>query len=157
MPDSPNSDQSNAIVIPPFLYLGFFVIGLALDYFFPQPLLPDLLQYIVGGAMMAVALVLILSVLPQFRKADTTFSVHGSSSAIVTSGPYRFSRNPAYVSLTLLYLGLAVVIDSIWAAVLVIPVLVILTFGVIAREERYLERKFGKEYLAYKRSVRRWL
>jgi len=157
MPDSPNSDQSNAIAILPFLYLGFFVIGLALDYFFPRPLLPDLVQFVVGGAMMAVAFVLILSALPQFRKADTTFSVHGSSSAIATSGPYRFSRNPAYLSLTLLYLGLAVAIDSVWVAVLVIPVLIILTIGVISREERYLERKFGEEYLAYKRTVRRWI
>ncbi len=157
MPDSANTDQSNAIVIPPFLYAGFFILGLVLDYFFARPLLPDLVQYVVGGVMAAAALALIVAVVPRFRRAETTFSVHGSSSAIVTGGPYRFSRNPAYLSLTLLYLGLAVLLDSVWVAVLVIPVLIIMNIGVISREERYLEGKFGEEYLSYKRSVRRWI
>ena len=157
MHDRTNTDQSNAIVIPPFLYAGFFVLGLILDYFFPQPLLPDLAQYIVGGFALAVAGAIMPFVLRQFRNADTTFSVHGSSSAIITGGPFRFSRNPSYLSLTLLYLGLAVLLDSIWIAVLAIPVLIILRVGVIAREERYLERKFGPEYLDYKRKVRRWI
>ncbi len=157
MNDNTDTDHSNAIVIPPLLYLGFFALGSLLDFFLPQPLLPDLPQYLVGGGMIACSLVIITLVLPRFRKSETTFSVHGPSTSIITTGPYRFSRNPAYVSLTLLYLGLAVVIDSIWIAGLVVPVLVILRFGVIAREEKYLERKFGADYLDYKNSVRRWL
>ncbi len=76
---------------------------------------------------------------------------------IITTGPYRFSRNPSYVSLTMLYLGIAIAADSVWVLAGLIPTLVVMHYGVILREEEYLEAKFGQEYLRYKRSVPRWL
>jgi protein-S-isoprenylcysteine O-methyltransferase Ste14 len=79
------------------------------------------------------------------------------TTAIVTKGPFRYSRNPLYVSLTLLYLGVALIINVLWIVLLVVPVLVVMQRGVIGREEAYLERKFGEKYLSYKARVRRWV
>ena len=77
--------------------------------------------------------------------------------ALVRSGPYRFSRNPIYVAFTLLQIGFAVWLDSAWILAMLAPVLLVMSYGVIAREERYLEARFGEEYRSYARSVRRWL
>ena len=71
--------------------------------------------------------------------------------------PYRFSRNPIYVALTGLYLGIAVMLNSLWLIVLLAPLLIVMRLGVIQREEAYLEAKFGAEYTDYKTRVRRWI
>ena len=84
-------------------------------------------------------------------------AVHQGTSALITDGPYRFSRNPSYVSLTLLYVGLGIILNNAWALLLVIPVLLVMHFGVVLREERHLEAVFGDEYVRYKSTVRRWL
>ncbi len=76
--------------------------------------------------------------------------------SIITNGPYRFSRNPIYLSFTLLQLGLGMWANSAWLVGMLIPTLVLMSYGVIAREERYMARKFRDEYLQYKRAVRRW-
>jgi protein-S-isoprenylcysteine O-methyltransferase Ste14 len=75
----------------------------------------------------------------------------------VTDGPFRYTRNPIYVALTLFYLGIGVVLNALWVLLLIVPLIVVMQLGVITREERYLERKFGDEYLRYKARVRRWL
>lgn len=107
---------------------------------------------------MAIAALIGLSGAWALRRAGTTISVDRPTTAIVASGPYRYSRNPLYVALTLLYLGLgAAALNTLWALVLLPPLLVVIQRGVIEREERYLERKFGEEYRRYKRRVRRWL
>ena len=77
--------------------------------------------------------------------------------SIVTAGPFRFTRNPLYLGVTLIYCGLALVSNTWWGFVLLVPVLLLIHFGVVAREERYLERKFGDSYRQYRASVRRYL
>jgi protein-S-isoprenylcysteine O-methyltransferase Ste14 len=79
------------------------------------------------------------------------------TSAIVTSGPFRFSRNPLYLALTLLYFGLSVAVNTWWGIVVLVPLLIIMHRGVVLREERYLERKFGETYRRYRSKVRRYL
>jgi protein-S-isoprenylcysteine O-methyltransferase Ste14 len=79
------------------------------------------------------------------------------TTALVTEGPFRYSRNPSYVALTLLYVGVALLINALWILLLVVPALVVLRYGVIAREEAYLTRKFGEAYRQYTTQVRRWL
>jgi protein-S-isoprenylcysteine O-methyltransferase Ste14 len=96
-------------------------------------------------------------VLSRFRRAATTFDVRKAASALITDGPYRFSRNPTYLSLTLLCLGLAIVLDSGWVLILLILVFLLMNLWVVRREERHLEAKFGEQYLRYRASVRRWL
>jgi protein-S-isoprenylcysteine O-methyltransferase Ste14 len=89
--------------------------------------------------------------------AGTNISPLKPSINLVNTGPYRFSRNPLYVAITLLYLGFTILLNSWWGVVLLAPVLMVLHWGVVRREERYLERKFGEEYLAYRSQVRRYL
>jgi protein-S-isoprenylcysteine O-methyltransferase Ste14 len=88
------------------------------------------------------------------------------TTALVTEGPCRYSRNPLYVALTLLYLGVAFLVNALWILLLIVPVLVVIRYGIIAREEAYLTRKFGEAYLTrkfgeayrqYTTQVRRWL
>ena len=76
------------------------------------------------------------------------------STVIITTGPFRYLRNPAYVAL---WVGLGVVLDNPWILVLLLPAVLLVHFGVVRREERYLERQFGEEYRRYKASVHRWL
>jgi protein-S-isoprenylcysteine O-methyltransferase Ste14 len=77
--------------------------------------------------------------------------------ALVSVGPYQFTRNPIYIGLVLVYFGLSIILTSLWALLLLIPVLIILQRYVIAREETYLEKKFGEAYRNYKERVPRWL
>ena len=90
-------------------------------------------------------------------KAGTTVNPLRPTTSLVTSGPYRFSRNPLSVSLVVLYLGLSVRIDTLWPILLLLPLLLVFHYGVIQREERYLERKFGDTYRNYCSAVRRWV
>jgi len=79
------------------------------------------------------------------------------TTALVTEGPFRYSRNPIYLALTLLYVGVALLINALWILLLVVPAVLVLRYGVIAREEAYLTRKFGEAYRQYMAQVRRWL
>jgi protein-S-isoprenylcysteine O-methyltransferase Ste14 len=79
------------------------------------------------------------------------------TTALVTEGPFRYSRNPIYVALTLLYVGVALLINALWILLLIVPAVLVLRYGVIAREEAYLARKFGDAYRQYMAQVRRWL
>ena len=151
------TDAAGVIAIPPVIYLAFLGIGIALDLLFPIPLLPDSVQYRAGFAVIAGGGCIMPFVLLQFHRAGTNFDPRKATTALITGGPYRFSRNPSYVSLSLLYVGVGIAADSIWILGLFIPTLAVMHYGVILREERYLENKFGEEYLHYKRRVRRWI
>ena len=92
-----------------------------------------------------------------FRRAGTSPNPYRPSSQLVTTGIYRISRNPMYVGFTLWYLAAACWLNNVWLFVLLPIVLLVMLYGVILREERYLERQFGDEYRAYRKRVRRWL
>ncbi len=145
------------VIPPPPIYGCALLVGLGLDWLWPYPVLPDLAQYWVGGVVIALSFVLIALVLRQFVRAKTSFSSHSPSSALITSGPFRYSRNPAYLSLSMLFVGIGIVVDSVWILGLGIVAVLITHYAVILREEAYLERKFGDEYRTYLVSVRRWL
>ncbi len=150
------TDAAGVIALPPVVYLAVLGIGIALDLLFPIPLLPDSVQYRAGFAVIAGGGCIMPFVLRQFHWARTNFDPRKATTALITGGPYRFSRNPSYVSLSLLYVGVGIAADSIWILGLLAPTLTVMHYGVICREERYLESKFGEEYLRYKGSVRRW-
>jgi protein-S-isoprenylcysteine O-methyltransferase Ste14 len=90
-------------------------------------------------------------------RAQTAVDPSKPTTAIVSDGVFRFSRNPLYLSMTLLYISISLLFNALWALLLLLPLLVIVQIGVIQREEVYLERKFGDEYLRYKSQVRRWM
>lgn len=152
-------DTAGVIAPPPLIFLGFLVVGWAIGRWTPVPGLgldPDARKWLAVG-LIALGLVVEMWAAGQFRKAGTNVVPWAPSTALVTSGPFRFSRNPMYLGFAVTYLGLAVGLDSLAAAVLLAPCLWVMSWGVIAREERYLEARFGEPYRAYRRSVRRWL
>ena len=89
--------------------------------------------------------------------AATNINPFKPTTSIVSSGPFRFTRNPFYLALTLLYVGLTLIANTWWCFALLLPVLLLIHFGVVAREERYLEHKFGETYRQYRARVRRYL
>ena len=150
-------DKANVIALPPLIYATAFVLGLLLHLAFPIHFLPSTLVRWLGSLFILIAGLIVVSALRALRRAQTTFDVSKPTTAIVTEGPFRYSRNPMYVSLTLLYLGVTCWMNALWILLLVVPLLVVIQRGVIAREEAYLERKFGEAYLSYKSRVRRWI
>ena len=107
--------------------------------------------------MIAAGIALAALAMRRFRAAGTNIPTPLPSTALVAGGPYRFSRNPIYLALTLIFLGLAAAANSLWLLLLLPAVLAVMHYGVVLREERYLGGKFGERYLDYKARVRRWL
>ena len=91
------------------------------------------------------------------KRAGTNIRPDQPTLAIVSDGPFRFTRNPLYLALTGLYLSVTLLVDALWPLLSLVPALAVLRWGVVAREERYLEVKFGEQYRAYKSRVRRWV
>lgn len=150
-------DIPGVITHPPFLYAGALAVGAALDTLIPLPALAAGTGLVPGVTLIVLALALAFWCFGLFRRAGTNVPTSRPATAVVTDGPYRVSRNPIYVALTTLSVGIALWINSWWMLGLLIPTLVIMNIGVIDREERYLAAKFGDEYLAFKARVRRWL
>ena len=152
--------HAGVLAPPPLIYFGFLLLGWMLDTYvlhlaFPFEL--TMLVKIVAVALILGGLALEMWAGGLFKKAGTNVVPWSPSTALVNSGPYRFSRNPMYVGFTLVYLGLALGLQSPSAMILSIPCLALMTWGVILREERYLAGRFGQPYLDYKDRVRRWL
>ncbi len=148
---------AGVIAPPPLIYLAGIVIGLVLPNPVPTSILPRGLGYGVGAVLILSAVWISLWGVREMRRAGTAVNPRTPTTALVTTGPFRFSRNPLYVSLTLCYLGIAIAAQSLWALVLLLGVLAVTQYGVIYREERYLEDRFGAEYVRYKERVRRWI
>lgn len=153
---NPTKD-SPGVVPPPAIVLGLIVVGLALDWAWPAPVFDGRAQAILGVLLFAAGLGLVLPCVRLFRRAGTNVPTYRPATTLVTDGPYRFSRNPIYLGLTLAYAGIAVGIDSAWLIVLVVALVGVLDLAVIRREEAYLETKFPDAYRSYKGRVRRWL
>lgn len=144
-------------VPPPAIYLGGFLLGVVLEVGFPVAGPSLALAVVVAVAGVTVWLALDGSAMMLFGRARTAIAPMQPTTALVTSGPYRISRNPMYLGMAVLYLALAISLGVIWALAFLPLVLLIVDPWVIAREEPYLEAKFGQQYLEYKRRVRRWI
>ena len=145
---------------PPVLYLGCLFLGLALDRVLPLPFtLPGaaLIHWTAGGGLIAVGLAIAAAGIRNFSRAATPVPSTQPVRALVTTGIHSWSRNPIYVGMFLLYAGISIAAASPWALLLALPLVVILRYGVVAREEAYLDQHFGDAYRDYKARVRRWL
>jgi len=142
---------------PPVIYLAALLTGIVLNSLWAMSPLSGAWRYILGSVLIVVNVLIMPPVLRRFRRAGTTFDVRKAASVLITDGPYRFSRNPSYVSLTLVYLGVGIILNNGWILLLVVPVLLVMNLWVVRKEERHLETKFGEDYLRYKAAVRRWL
>jgi len=144
------------IAPPPLLFAGPWLAGFLLDLLVTLPRLPVGLR-VVGLPLTAAGVALIGWFFVTMRRAGTPVDPRERPTTLVQAGPFRLTRNPAYVGWTVFYLGLALLTGGRWALVLLPAVLVAVDWGVIRREERYLERQFGADYREYRRRVRRWL
>jgi len=154
---APENDAPGVITFPPVIFAIFFVIGYITDLASPVALGARDIRHIAAAATIGGAVALVLWAGMRFVRARTHVDVRKPATALVTDGPYRLSRNPMYIAASLLYAGVALWLSLVWTLMALIPCLVVLHYGVIAREERYLEAKFGQRYLDYRTRVRRWL
>jgi protein-S-isoprenylcysteine O-methyltransferase Ste14 len=147
------------VIIPPPLAWGLAVIaGLALNRLVPLPFLwADLPAGWLGAMVFVLALALVAWAFVTITRAGSNVPTNRPTTTIIESGPYRFTRNPIYLGMFLALIGLAIAFDDLWLLMMLVPFALIIRYGVVAREEAYLERKFGNVYRGYCSRVRRWL
>jgi protein-S-isoprenylcysteine O-methyltransferase Ste14 len=150
-------DNPGIRVPPPLIYVVPLLLGLLLDKRRHLPFLPRGVARWLGVSLLGAGALLNAWFLLTIRKTDVPIRTDRPVPRLTTGGPFRYSRNPSYLALAMIYAGIASLRDSLWAMLLLAPVLRVMRREVIGREERYLERAFGEEYLAYKGRVRRWI
>lgn len=156
MPET-QTDHPDVVALPPLIVVVFLIVGLILEFFWRTDTLTGAIRFTVGPLLVIAGMWLAFRAVREFRKAETNLEVYRPATALVTTGPYRYTRNPIYLGFTVAYIGIALLADSLWVMGLLLPLLVILHYGVILREEQYLAAKFGAGYRQYQASVRRWL
>ena len=142
---------------PPALFVAPLVIGIVICRFFPVRFLPAGAALPVGLAAVALGIALFAWAVVTMRQAGTSPQPSQPSITLVTWGPFRYSRNPIYLAYTVLYLGIAAAVNSLWALALLPVSLALVARLSIRPEEEYLEETFGDAYRTYRASVRRWL
>ncbi len=152
-----SAESPGVIARPPLLYGAAFVVVLLLRWLYPWPIFDRGVALWAGVTLLVLGVGVALWGGRTMLAAGTNVDPSLPTTAIVTSGPFRFSRNPLYLALTLVYLGLTLAFNAGWGLVLLGPVLLVMHRGVVMREERYLDRKFGEIYRQYRSKVRRYL
>jgi protein-S-isoprenylcysteine O-methyltransferase Ste14 len=157
-PQNPAQDVANrGLVRPPFVYLISLAAGVLIQIATPLSFLPGTLAVPFGVPLVVLAIALFSYSVAKFRAAGTPVPGGKPTTVIVRTGPYRVSRNPIYLAFSLLQLGIAIWVNSLWLLATLVGAVAIIHWVVIPREEHYLERRFGTQYSDYKASVRRWL
>jgi protein-S-isoprenylcysteine O-methyltransferase Ste14 len=155
-----DTGTAGVIARPPLLFLAALLIGLVLDRLlrlpFPVPGI-DLVHWIIGGSLILIGLALAAAGIRNFSRAGTPVRTIEPTRTLVTTGIYGWTRNPIYLGLFLLYGGIGVAAQSPWILILALPLAIAIRYGVVAREETYLERRFGDAYRDYNARVRRWV
>jgi protein-S-isoprenylcysteine O-methyltransferase Ste14 len=157
---SPSPAQATAnpgLVRPPLVYLVSLAAGVLIQLAMPLPFLPRTPTTPLGATLIVVAVALFVWSVRTFRAAGTPIPGNKPTTAIVGTGPYRISRNPIYLAFSLFEFGIAVWADSLWLLATLAGAVAVMNHVVIPREEGYLERSFGAQYLDYRASVRRWV
>ena len=150
-------DHPGVTVAPPILLIGIVLVGVGLQQAWALELPSGSGWLAAAWALLGVGVIVLLACWVQFFWARTNVLHHKPASSLIHSGLYRFSRNPIYVSGLFLQLGVALLMNNLWIVLLVPVSKLVFDRYVIAREEAYLERRFGEDYVNYKRTVRRWL
>jgi len=150
-------DVAGVVAPPPLIFLIPLVVALYEQTSHPVHITTRPVAIALGIVMIVVALPIFISAVTAFKKADTAVVPFQPTTAIVEAWPYSFTRNPIYLAMALVYIGVSLLFNSWWPIFLLPLVLLVIHRGVILREEAYLARKFGDQYLSYKQRVRRWL
>jgi protein-S-isoprenylcysteine O-methyltransferase Ste14 len=149
---------AQVIIRPPVAWGLAVIAGLALNWFLPLSFLPaDLPAGLLGTMVFVLALALVAWAIVTIISAGSNVPTNLPTTAIVEGGPYRFTRNPIYLGMFLGLIGLAIAFDNLWLLMMLVPFALVIRYGVVAREEAYLERKFGDVYRGYRSRIRRWL
>jgi protein-S-isoprenylcysteine O-methyltransferase Ste14 len=152
------ADTANVVVRPPLAWALAVVAGLALNWLLPLPFVPATAPAgWLGAIVFMLALALFAWAITTMTRAGSNVPTSRPTMAIVDTGPYRFTRNPIYLGMVLGLVGLAIAFNTLWLLLALLPFALVIRYGVIAREEVYLERKFGDVYRGYRARVRRWL
>ena len=142
---------------PPAIFVSCILLGAGLQYLRPVGLgIPESIE-IFGYLLVLFGITIVILVAATFRRAGTAIEPWKPTTSIVTTGFYAWSRNPIYAGFCLINIGIGIASNSLWTFVSFIPAAFFLYYVVIAKEEAYLEEKFGEEYLVYKKNVRRWV
>lgn len=150
-------DNAGVIAFPPLMFASTLALGLLVRYFLPTPFFPREIVLPTGAILLIIGVLTLRRAMGTMRQNNTTINPSGTTTTIVTAGIYQYTRNPMYLSLTLIYLGISIMFNAWWGLLLLISLLIVVQKGVIEREEKYLTGKFGEEYLSYKTKVRRWV
>lgn len=153
-----SGDVPDIVILPPVLVGGMLVIGLIIHYaLWTVTLLPTVLARVLGFIVFISAGVLAHLAQLAMKRAGTNILPTQPTLALATDGPYRFSRNPLYLAAIGVYLGITLWVNGLAPLLLMVPMWWLLHWGIVLREERYLEAKFGDDYRLYQANVRRWL
>jgi protein-S-isoprenylcysteine O-methyltransferase Ste14 len=154
---SPEEDRARVPIAPPLLFVLPLLAAALVEWLYPTTFAQGPVRWIAGSFFFLFGVWLNVAGFRTQRRAGTDPIPFNPTTRIVSHGLYRFTRNPMYIGFAFWTLGLAVLIDSVWMLVALPVGLVLIDLLVVRREEAYLERKFGDEYLQYKKAVRRWL
>jgi protein-S-isoprenylcysteine O-methyltransferase Ste14 len=155
-----DAGTAGVIARPPLLFLGALLLGLGADRLLPSEFaVPggDLILWALGGCLILAGLAFFAAGIRNFFRAATPVPTNEPTRALVTTGIHGWTRNPIYLGMFLVYGGIGVAAQSTWVLFLALPLAILIRYGVVAREEAYLERRFGDTYRDYKARVRRWL
>lgn len=152
-----STDSPGVMACPPLIFVGALGLGLFLHWLMPVHPLPAWLSRPLGGVFCLASVAAGIWGSATMRRAGTNVRPDRPVTALVTGGPFQFTRNPLYLSLTALYLGITLLCDALWPLATLVPLLAVVRWRIVLREERFLEAKFGDAYRAYKTRVRRWL
>jgi protein-S-isoprenylcysteine O-methyltransferase Ste14 len=155
--DAELPDHAGVAFRPPIMLAVLLLVGLGLRFLAPLAFISSRVGFILGIGVITAAFSFFFWAVFTMRRGGGSIPTNEPTDTIVNSGPYRYSRNPIYLSMVVLLVGVALVSNSLWFVVLAAVAMVLLSWGVISREEIYLERKLGVEYASYKAAVRRWL
>jgi protein-S-isoprenylcysteine O-methyltransferase Ste14 len=159
----PSTDTAGVVARPPLLFLGALLLASIANHVLPLPFPHPRASWAHGfsatiaGLLILSGSTLVIAAIRNFSAADTPVPTNEPTRALVTSGVHAWTRNPIYLGFFLAYLGLAPAVSSTWALILILPLVLVIRYGVVAREEAYLEQRFGQAYRIYKAQVRRWV
>ena len=160
MTEDSSSDTAGITVLPPLVYLAALIVGYAVWWFWPIPVVPAEWSFairVTGGVAAVLGAWVMFSAVALFRRIGTSPDPREPTTALAIDGPYRFTRNPMYLGMALMLGGFALLGNGLWPLLTLIPAVFVIRTQVIDKEERYLEAKFGGEYRDLKARIRRWI
>jgi protein-S-isoprenylcysteine O-methyltransferase Ste14 len=158
-----DTGTAGVIARPPLLFLAALLLGFVSAHLLPLPFpvprigLVHWISAIIAGSLILIGIAVFAAGIRNFSSAATPVQGTKPTRALVTTGIHGWSRNPIYLGMFLVYGGIGIAVRSPWILILALPIAITIRYGVVAREEAYLERRFGDAYRDYKARVRRWL